>query len=123
MINRYAANTETSSGVFVMNADEVLKKNATYRFRVLNSDFDQEYANIRFLYNCNPSIESSTCDELPFTVIGADSVLRKKPVKNVTTFRLSSAERIDLLIEFPNVADSYSVYVSEGSADGEEVFA
>ena len=37
---------------------------------------------------------------MPYTIIGQDSALLKNFLHNVTTFSISSAERIDLLIKF-----------------------
>ena len=48
-------------------------------------------------------------------MIGADSALRKYPVKNVKTFRLASAERVDLLIQFPESKIPYHVYLYDFS--------
>ena len=79
-----------------------MKKNAIYRFRILNNDFEAHYNNISFVYNCTPSITTQIfCSFVPFVVIGADSALRNIPTKEAATFRVASAERVDLLIRFP----------------------
>ena len=100
---------------FIMRKEENMKKNATYRFRILNSDFDAHYENISFVHSCNPLVNDSKCVDIPFTVIGADSALRKTPLSGVITFRLASAERIDLLVRFPDLADQSNVYLYDSS--------
>ena len=102
-----------------MRPDQVMKRNATYRFRILNSDFEAHYDNISFVYNCTPSISTqSKCNNISFTVIGADSALRKTPIHGSKTFRVASAERIDLLIQFPeNCSTVYLHNFHNGSDD------
>ena len=71
--------------------------NVYYRFRILNSDFDNFYNNIRFEYEDNGQNKT-----IKYIVIGADSALRQTPVTNVEKTSLASAERIDILIKFPS---------------------
>lgn len=72
--------------------DKAFNMNAWYRFRILNSNFNKHYQDIRFLTPNNEIIE--------YTLIGQDSSLMKQLKSGLTTFSLASAERVDLLIRF-----------------------
>ena len=111
LINKYASKNNVTERAYVVRPDQIMKKNATYRFRILNSDFEAHYSDIRFVYNCTPTVDPNNCINISFTVIGADSALRKTPINGVNTFRVASAERIDLLIQFPNNTLTYKVFL------------
>ena len=94
---------------------ESFKRNATYRFRVLNNDFMKHFEKMKFLYNCDSHAlkDFKDCNKpentLKFTVIGSDSSLRPDPIEQ-TEFQLGSAERIDILVQFPDIGkDTYFV--------------
>ena len=88
-----------------------LKSDAYYRFRILNSDYDGEYNNIRFQYKK----ANGSKGNLNFTIIAVDSAILKYHNDSsstedgfllsdlqVSSFEMASAERVDLLIKFPS---------------------
>ena len=75
-----------------------LEYNTTYRFRILNGDFHYTFENLRFIY-ANCSLNTTSCNiQLPFSVIGTDSYLRRTSVDNLRNVTLAPAERVDILI-------------------------
>ena len=76
----------------------VFYRNQTYRFRILNGEFDAIFTNLRFVAGCRKipgGYDLNNCTyTLKLSVIGADSTLFDKPVNFIDRFTLASAERI-----------------------------
>lgn len=92
-----------------------LEKGSTYRFKLLNGDFAIEQTGVHFLQNTTTGSTLSYA-KIPFTVIGADSTLRKTPVPNVEKVFLAPAERVEILIDFDTVTGD-KVYLMADEAD------
>jgi FtsP/CotA-like multicopper oxidase with cupredoxin domain len=79
-----------------------------YRFRFLNNNFDDgnlSMITISFSYaNCLDPIK----DRENFTIIGADSSLFHTGIYNQTSFVITQAERMEILIKFQR-ASSFSI--------------
>ena len=86
----------------VVQSDLVFERNQTYRIRILNSQFDSVFTDLQFKTECNEETNNaSSCQKtLKYSVIGSDSSLFDKPVHNVDSITLASAERFELLIVF-----------------------
>jgi FtsP/CotA-like multicopper oxidase with cupredoxin domain len=80
----------------------IFHRNQTYRFRVLNGEFDAIFPNLKFVAGCPPIPGGYNFTDCKYTlnlsVIGADSTLFDKPVNYVDRFTLASAERIEFLL-------------------------
>lgn len=65
----------------------IFERNQTYRFRILNGEFDAIFSNLRFVAGCPKTDESYNFSQCKYTlklsVIGADSTLFDKPVNDV----------------------------------------
>jgi hypothetical protein len=87
---------------FNISTDLIFTRNQTYRFRILNGEFDAIFSNLRFVAGCEKTIEGfnfSNCRyQLTLSIIGADSTLFDKPINGVQNFTLGSAERIEFLM-------------------------
>ena len=82
-----------------------LKRNQTYRVRILNGQYDSIFTNLQFLAECRDvkdgkAVNVSNCRPLTFSVIGSDSAIFNNSVHNVTSIDIASAERLELLIIF-----------------------
>ena len=60
--------------------------------RILDTNFAREFFSIRFV--------TPDDKEVPFILIGQDSALMQTTVPNLTTFQVTSAERVEILIKF-----------------------
>jgi FtsP/CotA-like multicopper oxidase with cupredoxin domain len=69
-----------------------------YRIRILNAYFHAYFNNLQFnIFDPNGTVSKGI---VPFTVIGTDSNIQAIPTYNVTSLMISTAERIDILINF-----------------------
>lgn len=78
-----------------------IQRNQTYRIKFLNGQFKSSFEKITFNYQV--CVADNNCffpnKSLNFTIIGSDSCLFEKPLRN-NTVNVSSAERYEILITF-----------------------
>ena len=99
---------------FVSKESLTIKRNQTYRIRVVNGIYESAVGGIAFLAECNIHEEDwlydfDSCKRLNFSIIGADSQLFDQPIHNVNTFDIFSGERYDVLIIFDGHRNGESV--------------
>jgi FtsP/CotA-like multicopper oxidase with cupredoxin domain len=87
-----------------------------YRIRLLNAFFQALFTDMKFhIFAPNSTVEKGI---VPFTVIGTDSNIHAKPTYGVTSFTMSTAERIDILIDLNissiNVGDTIALIAEAG---------
>jgi hypothetical protein len=84
--------------VKILNQAKMRFTQNVYRITILNAFFKAYFTDLQFfVYSPNNQTSKGI---LSFTIIGTDSTILAQPVYNVSDFFLSSAERVDMLLDF-----------------------
>jgi FtsP/CotA-like multicopper oxidase with cupredoxin domain len=98
MVMKHTMGMQNPPNVRVLRQQGFKFTKNVFRIRVLNAYFKAVFNDMKFhIFAPNSTVSKGV---VPFTVIGTDSNVNAQPVYNVTSFFMSTAERIDILIDF-----------------------